>query len=63
MNGAAVVAWMRQNQVPPLGPGERITGAVTVDVTARDHVNAASVAAAHFVDDTRSSHTQRTHAY
>ena len=49
MNGAAVVAWMRQNQVPPLGPGERITGAVTVDVTARDHVNAASVAAAHFV--------------
>ena len=49
MNGADVVAWMKQNKLPHLSPGERITGAVTVEVTSRDHITAANDAAAHFV--------------
>lgn len=49
MKGADVVRWMKLNPVPPLEAGERITGAVTVEVTARDYVAAANAAAAHFV--------------
>jgi hypothetical protein len=48
MKGADVSKWMKQNSVPPLSPGERITGAVTVDVTARDHIAGANAAAVHF---------------
>lgn len=49
MQGADVAMWMKQNPVPPLKTGERITGAVTVELDARDHIAAANAAAAHFV--------------
>ena len=48
MKGADVAMWMKQNPVPPLKTGERITGAVTVELEARDPIAAANAAAAHF---------------
>jgi hypothetical protein len=48
MKGSEVAAWLRDNPTPPPGIGERIAGAVTVDVTARDHFAAVESAAAHF---------------
>lgn len=48
MRGADVAAWMKENPVSPLKAGERVTGAVTVELEARDHIAAANAAAAHF---------------
>ena len=49
MKGAEVANWMKQERRPPFQPGDRINGAVTFEVTARDFVAAAELAAERFV--------------
>jgi len=49
MNGANVVGWMKAQGVPSFLPGERIVGAVTFEVSARDVAGAVTAAAERFV--------------
>jgi hypothetical protein len=49
MTGASLVAWMKQNGIPPFHSNERVGGAVTFTLTARDRPAAEHAAAARFV--------------
>jgi hypothetical protein len=49
MPGASLVAWMKQNSIPPFKSNERVGGAVTITLTARDRPAAEHTAAAWFV--------------
>jgi hypothetical protein len=49
MTGATLVAWMKQNGIPNFNPNERVRGAVTFTLNARDRPAAEHTAAARFV--------------
>jgi hypothetical protein len=48
MSGRAVGDWLRQNPAVRPRPGDRYIGAVTMDITARDHLAAAEKATSQF---------------
>jgi hypothetical protein len=48
MKGAQVVEWMKQQGVPRFRPNERLAGAISISVPARDHVTAGKAAVALF---------------